>query len=817
MAPLPSPMRSRWAGERNPATPSATRRAGAILVLAAGLVHAQSPQTPATTTGAARKPTDAAMAAVERVLPLEVVVNGTKFGTWLLLERQGELYAPRDAFDEWRLQLPTTTQTVKYRGTQYLPLTAIPGFTAKVNFANQSVELTFSPQAFAATRLTMERNKKPVVSPVLTSAFFNYDLSYSVVSPRSGSGSRELGALTELGVSNSWGVLSSSAVGRNLTGNSDAGQGRSWLRLETTFTRDLPARNQTLRAGDSSTRAGMWGRSVYFGGLQWGTNFGLTPGFISQPLPILSGVSASPSTVELYINDVLRQVSNVPTGPFAIENLPALTGGGEARLVVRDVLGRQTVISQPFFTNSQLLAKGLDDWSTEVGALRQDLGMVSNHYGPAFASGIWRRGWTNDLTMEARAEITRRSQDAGIGLVTTLPLQTLGKAAVVASRSAALGSGHELVLGLERQTLRNGAYFQVQRASPNFRQLGEESVVNATKLQVAGNITYTTERWGTVGAGFASVSRYGADRVSTVSLNYSRRIWERSNLTVTASRASNGGSGTSIGVMLVIPLEKNRVVSTTAATHGGTRDLYASAAQNPPEATGWAWRTLAGEVQSEHHAEGGVYYTGRYGMVSTEASASRTQNALRLGATGGMVLADGHLFATRRLDSSFAVAEVAGYGNVGIGLGSNVLTHTDAAGVALIPRLSAYQGNSIRIDPKELPINAEIDSIEQTVVPAWRSGVKVVFPVRSGRGALLKIVFDDGQAAPAGAVIRVEGEKEDFYVARRGEAFVTGLEKANRLILNWKDRQCPLDVALPPAAPNDIPRLGPLLCKGVPR
>ena len=40
---------------------------------------------------------------------------------------------------------------------------------------------------------------------------------------------------------------------------------------------------------------------------------------------------------------------------------------------------------------------------------------------------------------------------------------------------------------------------------------------------------------------------------------------------------------------------------------------------------------------------------------------------------------------------------------------------------------------------------AEIDNIEQIAVPPWRSGVKVVFPVRSGRAALLRIVLDNAQ------------------------------------------------------------------------
>jgi outer membrane usher protein len=172
-------------------------------------------------------------------------------------------------------------------------------------------------------------------------------------------------------------VLTSSGLAQNLADERQLPP-RKFLRLETTFTRDFPEQNRTLRLGDTSTRAAMWGRDVYFGGFRLGTNFTLTPGFVSQPLPALTGLSAAPSTVELYVNDVLRQVSNVPTGPFAIDNLPVLTGNGEARLVVRDLLGRETVIVQSFFSSSQLLAQGLDDWSVEGGRVRRDHGGDSN-------------------------------------------------------------------------------------------------------------------------------------------------------------------------------------------------------------------------------------------------------------------------------------------------------------------------------------------------------------------------------------------------------------------------------------------------------
>ena len=53
---------------------------------------------------------------LSRLLSLEVVVNAQKTGTWLLLEQNDKLYAPSDAFEEWRVQLDPATQSVSYKG-----------------------------------------------------------------------------------------------------------------------------------------------------------------------------------------------------------------------------------------------------------------------------------------------------------------------------------------------------------------------------------------------------------------------------------------------------------------------------------------------------------------------------------------------------------------------------------------------------------------------------------------------------------------------------------------------------------------------------
>ena len=378
----------------------------------------------------------------DRATPMEVIVNGASSGTWLMVEHEGSLYAPRGAFEDWRVPLNPTAQHIEFKGQDYWSLASVAGYKSKVNFANQSLDLLFSPEAFARTQFGLPLSNVPAIGAALPSLFLNYDLNYQRTDARAAATLHNLGMLGEIGFSSSLGVLSSSALGRNLTDNTTPGNPeRRVVRLETTFTRDFAVRNTSLMLGDTATRTSMMGASVYFGGVRFGSNFALTPGFVSQPVPLLSGVSAVPSTVSLYVDGVLRQTTNVPTGPFTIDNSPVLTGGGEARLVVRDLLGRETVITRSFLSSNKLLATGLDDWSVEAGRLRLDLGTASANYGAGFARGIWRHGYNEKLTLEGVVEGTPTQRTLGLGLTSVVTGQWLGSAALAASHENDLGEG----------------------------------------------------------------------------------------------------------------------------------------------------------------------------------------------------------------------------------------------------------------------------------------------------------------------------------------------------------------------------------------
>ncbi len=72
--------------------------------------------------------------------------------------------------------------------------------------------------------------------------------------------------------------------------------------------------------------------------------------------------------------------------------------------MITDALGRQQVLSQPYYSGTSLLRQDLAEYSVELGSVRQDYGTRSFGYGDMIGVASYRRGLTDTLTGGTRAE-----------------------------------------------------------------------------------------------------------------------------------------------------------------------------------------------------------------------------------------------------------------------------------------------------------------------------------------------------------------------------------------------------------------------------
>jgi outer membrane usher protein len=741
--------------------------------------------------------------AVDEVF-LVVVINQQEQGVAFLLRSDDRLFAGAQDLRRWRLHLPDTPP-LNRDGEDFYALDTLAGLSYEFNQSSQALTVQAPPSLFDATRLKGTVTDFSAPTPASPGGFLNYD-----VSANHAQGRTSTSGLLELGGFAGWGTAQTRLLARDLNGKVTA------VRLDTTWTRDQPLKVASLRVGDAISGTSSWGGAVRFGGVQWTTNFSTQPGFIAFPLPAVSGEAALPSTVDLYVNSALRMSREVPSGPFSIQDLPVTTGQGDARLVVRDILGREQVITQPFYATPRLLKPGLQEYSYELGFVRRNFGADSNNYGRPLAVGTHRLGITKQFTGELHGELLGHQQTLGLGGVLMLPAAGVLSGSFAASHSDR-GVGGLLELGFQRQGRYVSFGANTQLASQRFAKLGLEPEALAPRQISQMFVNLATTDYGSFTANYTQQAFRDRTGNKILTAGYRRKIGRQGNLTASVTRLLSGDAKTSFNLSFSLPLGNRTNASINTSAQPGREQASLQVNRSVPAGSGLGYRLAAGVGDSDRRAAEVSAQNG-IGAYNLAVDQLEGEADFRGSASGGVAFLGGSAFLSRRITDSFAVVQVPDYSDVGIYADNQLVARTDADGNALLPRLRPYQKNTVRIEQADLPLDAQIDAIQLDAVPYFRSGLLLRFPVKRSRGALLNVVLENGEPLPAGALAEIiedsDEENEVFPIGLRGELYLTGLAVSNRLRVTWLEQRC--EFILPyPESTDPLPHLGAYICTGV--
>ncbi len=693
----------------------------------------------------------------------------------------------------WRVQVQGASLAAS---DQFVPVTAVHGLRARIDFARQRLLVTAAPSLLPPVDIRLDDGETSDPAPSVPGAFFGYDVLGGY------EGTRRIAAaqLEAGGFAGAWNTTSTWQI--------DGREGVVGKRLDTSITRDWPDRMLTLHMGDSIATPGYWGRAARFGGIRWGTDFSGRPDFITFPLPAARGEAVIPSTVDVYVNGTLRARREVQPGAFSLRDLPVVSGSGNVRLVIRDSLGREQLIEQPYFASENLLRAGLSMYSVEIGAVREDYGLENFAYGRALVVAGVRRGLSDRVTAEVRGEGLKGQQTIGAGLVASVIPGVLASASLAHCETLTVGTLAQLGVDLDHRTLSAG--IRVRAASSDFRQLGMATDETAAHRSVDAHIGWLAGRPGSFGLVFAHRDLREQDDVRLLSLTYGVSLGEFGYLGAFATHDLTRQGNSQAVIALTRPFGKRTSSRVSTSIDSGRVGGAVAVNRSLPAGDGVGFHMEAEEGELGRVAGGAAV---RGDAVTLGADVERIEGRERYTgfARGGFVLMGGRVAAVRDISSetSFAVVEVPALSGVPIYHDNHRVAVTDSHGFAVLPGLRPYEANRVQIDPSDLPIDAMLAASEYSVRPYRRGGVHVRFPVAERGGAVLRLIRNSDELVPAGAVVRVGAQQ--FIVAGDGAVFVTGQHGDIVVEASWPGHRCRAQVQIP--ADRVLPDLGRVSCK----
>jgi len=797
-----------------------TRRASwRALPPACLLLASLTPIAAAAATLAANAPVTAAAAADLAAQPVELFLDARIDG-----ERSGLLVSVIQHGARLRMTVETLRELgldpgrFGVEGRTDFALDEVPGLRYRYDAAAQTLDL--NPAAnLRATNVLSARNVR-ATGPAQASRglLVNYNL-FAQSTGGAVAGSAELRYFDPHGTLTS----SGSAILR--------GERRGYTRYDTSWVRPFQDRMTTLQLGDTVTPSLGWTRALRLGGVEWRRNFELRPDLVTYPVASVAGSAVVPSSVDLYVNNVRQYSTEVPTGPFVIDQVAGLNGAGQATVITRDALGRQIATTLPLYVDTRLLTRGLSDYAVSVGALRRDYGQHSFSYGGPAAIGSWRHGWSDSVTLEGHAEAGRGLGLLGAGVLARVPGAGVASASLAASggrqRGWQAGLGYQYVsprFALDLQSVRASKGYgdlgalegtpvprALDRASLSTSFAGGHSLsANLIQLRMprAAAPLLVTDPLGLAGTlePTPAVTR-------TVSLAYSRSIGTRGNLSIGAFQDLARRTERGISFTFGMAFDSRISFNTNAGRQRGENVASMSLGRAPDFDGGLGWALQAGTNGAQRYDQAQVQYLGAHGRATVSTQRVGEARVANLDVSGALVAMDGTLVAARQVGRGFALVSV-GVPGLPVLQDNRPIGRTDAGGRLLVTDLMPYSPNRIAIDPSSLPPDTRIDRTTLDIVPRQYAGVVARFALERYAAAIVMLVKPNGKAPEVGTPARLEGAAQAAVVGYDGVLFVEGLREQNRVLVGAGKDACEVRFAYKPVA-GELPTIGPLVCQPV--
>lgn len=687
----------------------------------------------------------------------------------------------------------------------------IPQAAARLEFSTMTLHLSI-PQA------AIENNGADYISPSrwddgVPVMFANYSFSGSQDSGDQGSDSTQYLNLRNGVNVGGWRV-------RNYAIWSNTQETQHWETINTYVQHDLDTLQSQFTAGQSSTRGEVFD-SLQYEGVNIASDEDMLPYSQRGYAPVIRGVASTNAEVSVRQNGYLIYQQNVAPGAFEIKDLYSTTNSGGLEVTVKEADGTEHHFTQPYSSVAVMLRPGHFKYEFTAARYRADSGSDQNE--PLFSQGSLIYGLNNAMTLfggiTASEDYGALNTGAGIALgdLGSVSLDvTLAKAKLDNDTQSTGQSYRMLYSGKLESTDTNftlgsyryssKGYYSFADANQRYNNNEDDLLFRYNKrsrlqLSISQNLAgaslylnaYEQDYWHTsemersVSAGLNTV-------INSISFHlaytYSQTEGEQSDQMVSA--------GFSVPLSLWMPHAWSSY-NISSSKHGYTQqNLGLSGTLLDDQRLSYSFQ------QSHANHDGGdtssAYgsYRSQYAIINSGYyTSSDNSSQLTYGASGAIVAHSQGITLSQPTGEQFAI--VSAEGASGVRFLNQRGVQTDWLGNAVIPSLTPYQENSIRVDTNSLPEDVDTDATAVTVIPTRSAAVVAHFNAHVGYRVVIKLSQADGGLVPFGAIATADFPVVSGIVDDTGTLYLAGITDTVKLNVKWgnaPDQHCVANIKL---------------------
>ena len=575
----------------------------------------------------------------------------------------------------------------------------------------------------------------------------------------------------------------------NFQSNSHSSLG-NYRSYQNVLNRDVLSIHSRISVGEFNTNA-LQQESLPIVGVQLASDLNMLPWSMRYYSPVIENVAYTNALVRIFQNGQKIYERTVPAGPFKITDLTS-TSSGNLTLEVIENGGEKKTFIIPMQNSFSLLKPEQYNYSLALGNYKTIDKITKN----TILQGSYNYGLNNYLTLLGGLNLTENYQSMLLG----------------AGLNTAIG-GFNLILNLSKTSIFSNDY-QGQRVSLDYvynwnsynfnvslgsilQSRNYLTVSNALALlnyddliideqknlrltadlknqfNVNFNKSFSNQRLGSFSFGFLT-NQYWTDKANQYqfNLNYGN-AWKLLNYSIGVSQTNYVDSSTksdrSVYLSLSLPLDykKSNIFVNSNYQHNTFQDQTNDSLGVNLSGTSGEHNNInfgVGISQYQSSDSNSTTYNANIGYLLPQTNLATTvysngsDTQYSLSAQGAIVAHPYGITATNSVADTYSIVHVEN------GAGATVENawgvKLDRWGNAIYPSVSAYNLNSIAINPDRLPPEVTLDSNQTQVIPRLYSSTLATFKANIQSNILLRIhnTIDNSQF-PMGSRIETQSGK----------------------------------------------------------